>query len=163
MLDRIIEILESTPTKIAAELVPPSRERATRQAALRPAYEGDVRSRDSAYHQGTVWPWLLGAIHYGVPEGVRPHARIVVQGEGMARKFRSAPAGRWPGADLGSVQRRTTLCSGRLCCTDLERRRTAARRQRGRVCRRREGRNSAFHRSFEIGLSYVVFVQRPRS
>jgi predicted glycogen debranching enzyme len=26
----------------------------------RPAYEGDVRSRDSAYHQGTVWPWLLG-------------------------------------------------------------------------------------------------------
>jgi predicted glycogen debranching enzyme len=26
----------------------------------RPRYEGDVRSRDSAYHQGTVWPWLLG-------------------------------------------------------------------------------------------------------
>ncbi|MHC1572590.1 MAG: amylo-alpha-1,6-glucosidase [Methanosarcinales archaeon] len=23
-------------------------------------YEGDVVSRDSAYHQGTVWPWLLG-------------------------------------------------------------------------------------------------------
>jgi len=26
----------------------------------RPRYEGDQRSRDSAYHQGTVWPWLLG-------------------------------------------------------------------------------------------------------
>ena len=26
----------------------------------RPRYEGDVRSRDSAYHQGTVWPWLMG-------------------------------------------------------------------------------------------------------
>jgi predicted glycogen debranching enzyme len=26
----------------------------------RPRYEGDGRSRDSAYHQGTVWPWLLG-------------------------------------------------------------------------------------------------------
>jgi glycogen debranching enzyme len=26
----------------------------------RPRYEGDVASRDSAYHQGTVWPWLLG-------------------------------------------------------------------------------------------------------
>jgi predicted glycogen debranching enzyme len=25
-----------------------------------PRYEGDQRSRDSAYHQGTVWPWLLG-------------------------------------------------------------------------------------------------------
>ncbi len=26
----------------------------------RPRYEGDPVSRDSAYHQGTVWPWLLG-------------------------------------------------------------------------------------------------------
>ncbi|MBI3785124.1 MAG: glycogen debranching protein, partial [Deltaproteobacteria bacterium] len=24
-------------------------------------YEGGVRERDAAYHQGTVWPWLLGA------------------------------------------------------------------------------------------------------
>src|SRR5258705_5816741 len=24
-------------------------------------YEGDPRSRDGAYHQGTVWPWLMGA------------------------------------------------------------------------------------------------------
>jgi predicted glycogen debranching enzyme len=26
----------------------------------RPTYAGDPMSRDSAYHQGTVWPWLLG-------------------------------------------------------------------------------------------------------
>jgi predicted glycogen debranching enzyme len=26
-----------------------------------PRYEGGVRERDGAYHQGTVWPWLLGA------------------------------------------------------------------------------------------------------
>jgi predicted glycogen debranching enzyme len=26
----------------------------------RPSYGGDVLSRDSAYHQGTVWSWLLG-------------------------------------------------------------------------------------------------------
>jgi predicted glycogen debranching enzyme len=26
----------------------------------RPTYGGDPRSRDSAYHQGTVWGWLLG-------------------------------------------------------------------------------------------------------
>jgi predicted glycogen debranching enzyme len=25
-------------------------------------YRGDQRTRDSAYHQGTVWPWLLGAL-----------------------------------------------------------------------------------------------------
>jgi len=26
----------------------------------RPTYEGNQLSRDSAYHQGTVWPWLIG-------------------------------------------------------------------------------------------------------
>jgi glycogen debranching enzyme len=25
-----------------------------------PRYEGGVRERDGAYHQGTVWPWLIG-------------------------------------------------------------------------------------------------------
>ena len=25
-----------------------------------PRYEGGIRERDGAYHQGTVWPWLLG-------------------------------------------------------------------------------------------------------
>ncbi|EGV17101.1 amylo-alpha-1,6-glucosidase [Thiocapsa marina] len=29
-------------------------------------YEGDVRHRDAAYHQGTVWAWLLG--HYALAE-----------------------------------------------------------------------------------------------
>jgi len=29
--------------------------------AYRPRYEGGVRERDSAYHQGTVWPFLIGA------------------------------------------------------------------------------------------------------
>ncbi len=28
--------------------------------AYRPRFEGDMRSRDTAYHQGTVWPWLIG-------------------------------------------------------------------------------------------------------
>ena len=25
-----------------------------------PTYHGDRRTRDGAYHQGTVWPWLIG-------------------------------------------------------------------------------------------------------
>jgi predicted glycogen debranching enzyme len=44
-------------------------------------YEGGVRERDGAYHQGTVWPWLLGAfveawvrVHGATPE-VKHHAR----------------------------------------------------------------------------------------
>ncbi len=35
----------------------------------RPGYGGDARSRDAAYHQGTVWAWLLGPFawaHYRV-------------------------------------------------------------------------------------------------
>jgi predicted glycogen debranching enzyme len=35
-------------------------------ADYRPYYEGDVWARDSAYHQGTVWAWLLG--HYALAE-----------------------------------------------------------------------------------------------
>ena len=31
-----------------------------RDSRYRPRYEGDQWSRDSAYHQGTVWGWLLG-------------------------------------------------------------------------------------------------------
>lgn len=33
---------------------------APEEAGYRPHYEGDPVARDSAYHQGTVWPWLLG-------------------------------------------------------------------------------------------------------
>jgi predicted glycogen debranching enzyme len=29
-------------------------------AGYAPTYEGGVEARDSAYHQGTVWPWLIG-------------------------------------------------------------------------------------------------------
>lgn len=31
-----------------------------RDPNYRGRYQGDPRSRDGAYHQGTVWPWLLG-------------------------------------------------------------------------------------------------------
>ena len=26
----------------------------------KPRYDGDLRARDAAYHQGTVWGWLVG-------------------------------------------------------------------------------------------------------
>ena len=50
----------------------------------RPLYEGGPAERDEAYHQGTVWPWLLGA--YGeavlraawdVPGSVRELLRTI--------------------------------------------------------------------------------------
>jgi glycogen debranching enzyme len=38
----------------------------------RPRYEGGVRERDGAYHQGTVWPWLACAF---VEAWLRVHGR----------------------------------------------------------------------------------------
>ncbi len=32
------------------------------EPGYRPHYEGGVHERDSAYHQGTAWPWLLGPL-----------------------------------------------------------------------------------------------------
>jgi len=29
-------------------------------AGYSPTYEGDGATRDARYHQGTVWPWLIG-------------------------------------------------------------------------------------------------------
>jgi predicted glycogen debranching enzyme len=44
----------------------------------KPTYYGDLRSRDAAYHQGTVWAWLIGPlvdawlkVHPGDRDGVR--------------------------------------------------------------------------------------------
>jgi glycogen debranching enzyme len=31
-----------------------------RHPEYQPQYFGDLRARDLAYHQGTVWPWLIG-------------------------------------------------------------------------------------------------------
>jgi predicted glycogen debranching enzyme len=42
-----------------------------------PRYEGDPRARDGAYHQGTVWPWLLGPFI---------EAWVRVRGGGLAAK-----------------------------------------------------------------------------
>jgi glycogen debranching enzyme len=51
-----------------------------------PKYHGDLRSRDAAYHQGTVWPWLLGpfidAWHRAFPEDAGAAARFLAAFEG---------------------------------------------------------------------------------
>jgi predicted glycogen debranching enzyme len=57
-----LEQAESVVTVVRKTLVTPRglRTLAATDANYRGRYEGDMRSRDSAYHQGTVWPWLIG-------------------------------------------------------------------------------------------------------
>ncbi|MCK0511299.1 amylo-alpha-1,6-glucosidase [Aromatoleum buckelii] len=57
-------------------------------------YEGSLRERDAAYHQGTVWPWLLG--HF-------VDARIRVRGRTGAREFLQAFPAQLLEAGIGSL------------------------------------------------------------
>jgi predicted glycogen debranching enzyme len=52
---RVVDVVER-------ELLTPLglRSLSPRDGNYRPHYEGGVGDRDSAYHQGTVWPWLMG-------------------------------------------------------------------------------------------------------
>ncbi|MFL6569086.1 MAG: amylo-alpha-1,6-glucosidase, partial [Chthoniobacterales bacterium] len=53
---------ESVLKVVEADLVTPVglRSLAPDDPDYRPIYSGDLRSRDGAYHQGTVWAWLIG-------------------------------------------------------------------------------------------------------
>jgi len=47
-------------------------------------YEGGVRQRDGSYHQGTVWPWLMGAF---VEAWLRTHGNDATAREQARRRF----------------------------------------------------------------------------
>lgn len=65
--------------KVEAELVTPAglRSLARSEPGYQPRYQGGVAQRDGAYHQGTVWPWLMGAF---------VEAWLRVHGDGPANK-----------------------------------------------------------------------------
>jgi predicted glycogen debranching enzyme len=60
VLDR--EYWETVVTTVHAKLVTPVglRSLAPGEPDYKPRYFGDLRARDAAYHQGTVWAWLIG-------------------------------------------------------------------------------------------------------
>ena len=49
-----------------------------------PRYQGGVRDRDGSYHQGTVWPWLLGAF---VEAWMRVHGDTAANRATARRRF----------------------------------------------------------------------------
>lgn len=62
----------------------------------KPTYHGDLRTRDAAYHQGTVWSWLIGPFIDAWLK-VHPEDRL------GARKFLDGLASHLGEACLGSV------------------------------------------------------------
>jgi predicted glycogen debranching enzyme len=71
---------ESVLDAAASQLLTPAglRTLSPRHPEYQPRYFGDLRARDGAYHQGTVWPWLIGpfldawlAVHPDDTEGAR--------------------------------------------------------------------------------------------
>ncbi len=64
-----------------------------------PRYAGDMRSRDAAYHQGTVWPWLLGPF-------ITAYIRVADDGataRTKARRFLAGLEAHLSDAGIGSV------------------------------------------------------------
>ncbi|HEX2687537.1 MAG TPA: amylo-alpha-1,6-glucosidase, partial [Kofleriaceae bacterium] len=62
----------------------------------KPSYDGDLRSRDAAYHQGTIWSWLVGA-YIDARLRVRPDDRA------GARSYLEALVGHLGEACIGSI------------------------------------------------------------
>ena len=62
----------------------------------KPRYDGDLRSRDAAYHQGTVWGWLIGPF-------VDAWLRVHPDDRGGARRFLEPFVDHLGEAALGSI------------------------------------------------------------
>lgn len=65
-----------------------------------PQYRGGVRERDSAYHQGIVWPWLIGAF---VEAWLRVHGRTTDTIAGARLRFLAPLLAHLDTAGLGHI------------------------------------------------------------
>ncbi len=77
-------------------------------------YEGDSRSRDGAYHRGTVWPWLMGPflkayveVNKRSPQSLKQAADWLSE---MARFIENEGAGQLPEVFDGSAPYRPGGC-----------------------------------------------------
>ncbi|MDQ2833616.1 MAG: amylo-alpha-1,6-glucosidase [Acidobacteriota bacterium] len=50
----------------------------------KPSYDGDLQARDAAYHQGTVWAWLIGPL---IDSWLRVYPEYTQQARGFLRGF----------------------------------------------------------------------------
>jgi predicted glycogen debranching enzyme len=62
----------------------------------KPKYDGDLRSRDAAYHQGTVWAWLIGPF-------IDAWLKVHPEDPGGAKEFLNGFASHLNDACVGSI------------------------------------------------------------
>lgn len=63
---------------------------------FKPYYRGDLRARDAAYHQGSVWPWLIGPF-------IDAWLRVYPEDSKGARKFLSGFEQHLSDAGIGTI------------------------------------------------------------
>src|SRR5690606_31005322 len=95
----------------------------------KPVYFGDLRTRDAAYHQGTVWGWLIGPFvdaWLRVHPGDRPSARAFLSGlighldEGCIGTMAEIFDAEDPYAPRGCVAQAWTVAEVLRCWRDTE-------------------------------------------
>ena len=94
-----------------------------RPSRLSPKYYGDLRARDAAYHQGTVWPWLIGPY---VDAWLRVHPEQVDTARANAGRISASPERGRHRLGQRDFRRRAAVHAARLHRAGLERRRGAA-------------------------------------
>ena len=88
-----------------------------------PQYFGDLRARDLAYHQGTVWAWLIGPF---IDAWLKVHPEERDEARGVPRRLRAAPRPGLRRLDQRDLRRRGAVHAARLHRAGLERRRGVA-------------------------------------
>jgi glycogen debranching enzyme len=83
---------------VHAKLVTPVglRSLAPGEPDYKPRYFGDLRARDAAYHQGTVWAWLIGPF-------IDAWLKVYPDDRAMARRFLDGFEPHLSHAGVGSI------------------------------------------------------------
>ena len=78
----------------------------------KPRYDGDLRSRDAAYHQGTVWAWLIGPF---IDAWLKVHPGDVETRTDISGRLQASSGKRLRGVDQRDLRRGASLLP-RGCC-----------------------------------------------
>ena len=122
----------------------------------KPRYYGDLRARDAAYHQGTVWAWLIGPFVDAWLQGASRRSRRRAR---VARRLRRPHLDEaCVGSDQRDLRRRAAVHAARLHRAGVERGRSAARLAQQRLAQREK-----VSQASRLPVDMPVLNQRCRS